>query len=111
MGATRQAKEGHGPRHSTAPPSWTSRTTGWKELEAELAMVRPRPFAHTGWVGHLPEVMSRSGSRRCWDKACWWVQCGSLEGGTWDGLLFRLNHTAFHLPAWGHMWECCETIH
>lgn len=47
-----------------------------KELETGLAMVRPRPFAPTGWVG-LPEVMSRSGSRRCWETR--------LAGGfTWE---------------------------
>ena len=72
----RQAKQATD--HATALRSQLDlKDNRMKELEAELAMVRPRPFAHTGWVGHLPEVMSRSGSRRCWETR--------LAGGfTWE---------------------------
>lgn len=59
----RQAKEATD--HATALRSQLDlKDNRMKELEAELAMVRPRRFAHTGW-GHLPEAVSCSGSRRC----------------------------------------------
>ena len=72
----RQAKEATD--HATALRSQLDlKDNRMKELEAELAMVRPRPLTHTGWVGHLPEVMSRSGRRKCWETR---LAGGSLEG-------------------------------
>ena len=50
----RQAKEATD--HATALRSQLDlKDNRMKELEAELAMVRPRPLAHPGLVGHLPE--------------------------------------------------------
>lgn len=108
----RQAKEATD--HATALRSQLDlKDNRMKELEAELAMVRPRPFAHTGWVGHLPEVMSRSGSRRCWETR--------LAGGfTWEpggagpGMVCFFSSQPHSLPSaclGPDMWECCETIH
>lgn len=55
-----------------------------KELEAELAMVRPHPLTHPGLVGHLPEVMSWLGDRECtW--AHLGVQSGVRRGGAEAG--------------------------
>lgn len=56
----RQAKEATD--HATALRSQLDlKDNRMKELEAELAMVRPRPLTHPGLVGHLPEVMSCAG--------------------------------------------------
>lgn len=80
----RQAKEATD--HATALRSQLDlKDNRMKELEAELAMVRPRPFAHTGWGAPAGSGVMFWEQEVLGNKACQWVYVGVRRGGTKAG--------------------------